>query len=109
MENLTSLGSFNQKDAQIAVNSFYIIDDEKQRSKMTEEFNAAVKKEIAEYQERADYFIKSGSQSPAVMDRWVLKIQAMEEKRKHYESVLHRELYELDDEFATLKFMSQEF
>ena len=75
------LGSSNQKDTQIAVNSFYIIDDEKQRSKMTEEFNAAVKKEIAEYQEWADYFIKSGSQSPAVMDRWVLKIQALEGKR----------------------------
>ena len=48
---------------------------------MTEEFYAAVKKEIATYQERADYLIKSGSQSPAVMDRWVLKIQALEEKR----------------------------
>ena len=38
-------------------------------SKMTEEFYAA-KKEIAEYQERADYFIQSGCQSPAVMERW---------------------------------------
>lgn len=36
------LGSSNQKDTQIAVNSFYIIDDEKQCSKMAEEFNATV-------------------------------------------------------------------
>ena len=79
-----------------------------QRSKMTEEFYAAVKKEIATYQERADYLIKSGSQSPAVMDRWVLKIQALEEKKKHYEEVLRRELDGLDDEFATLKFLGQE-
>lgn len=43
------------------------------------------------------------------MDRWVLKIQALEEKKRHYESVLHRELYGWDDKFATLKFMSQEF
>lgn len=105
---ITLLGSFNKKDTPLAVNSFYIIDDEKQRTKMTEEFYAAVKKEIAEYQERADYFLKSGSQSPAVMDRWVLKIQALEEKKKHYEGVLRRELDGLDDEFATLKFLSQE-
>ena len=102
------LGGFNRKDTPLMVNSFYIIDDEKQRSKMTEEFYAAVKKEIAEYQERADYFIKSGSQSPAVMERWVLKIQALEEKKKHYEGVLRRELDGLDDEFATLKFLCQE-
>jgi len=105
---ITLLGGLNQKDTPLMVNSFYIIDDEKQRTKMTEEFYAAVKKEIAEYQERADYFIKSGSQSPAVMDRWVLKIRALEEKKKHYEGVLRRELDGLDDEFATLKFLAQE-
>jgi len=98
----------NQKNTPLMVNSFYIIDDEKQRAKMTEEFYAAVKKEIAEYQERADYFIKSGSQSPAVMDRWVLKIRAPEGKKKHYEGVLRRELDGLDDEFNTLKFLAQE-
>lgn len=76
--------------------------------KMTEEFYAAVKKEIAAYQEKVDYLIKSGSRSPAVMDRWVLKIQGLEEKKKHYEQVLRRELDGLDDEFATLKFMAQE-
>ena len=102
------LGELNRNKTPLTVNSLFIIDDEKQRSKMTEEFYAAVKKEIVEYQERADYFIKSGSQSPAVMERWVLKIQALEEKKKHYEGVLRRELDGLDDEFATLKFLSQE-
>lgn len=105
---ISLLGEHNHRETPLMVNSFYIIDDEKQRSKMTEEFYAAVKKEIAEYQERADYFIKSGSQSPAVMERWVLKIKALEEKKKHYEGVLRRELDGLDDEFATLKFLSQE-
>ena len=102
------LGGLNRRETPLMVNSFFIIDDEKQRSKMTEEFYAAVKKEIAAYQERADYLIKSGSQSPAVMERWVLKIQALEEKKKHYEGVLRRELDGLDDEFATLKFLGQE-
>ena len=105
---ITLLGKLNRRDTPLMVNSFYIIDDATQRSKMTEEFYAAVKKEIAAYQERADYLIKSGSQSPAVMDRWVLKIQALEEKKRHYEGVLRRELDGLDDEFATLKFLSQE-
>ena len=84
------LGGLNRRETPLMVNSFFIIDDEKQRSKMTEEFYAAVKKEIATYQERADYLIKSGSQSPAVMDRWVLKIRALEEKKMHYEGVLRR-------------------
>ena len=46
--------------------------------KMTEEFYAAVKKEIAAYQERCEYLIQSGSQSPAVMDRRVLKVRNLE-------------------------------
>ena len=75
---------------------------------MTEEFYAAVRKEISVYQEKVDYLIKSSSRSPAVMDRWVLKIQALEEKKRHYEQVLRRELDGLDDEFSTLKFLSQE-
>lgn len=105
---ITLLGGLNKKGTPLMVNSFYIIDDEKQRGKMTEEFYAAVKKEIAMYQEKVDYLIKSGSRSPAVMDRWVLKIQGLEEKKKHYEQVLRRELDGLDDEFTTLKFLSQE-
>ncbi len=105
---ISLLGEHNHRETPLMVNSFYIIDDEKQRSKMTEEFYAAVKKEIAKYQERADYFIKSGSQSPAVMERWVLEIKALEEKKKHYEGVLRRELDGLDDEFSTLKFLSRE-
>lgn len=107
-EFINLLGSLNQKNTPLVVNSFYIIDDEKQRDKMTEEFYAAVKKEIAEYQERADYFIQSGCQSPAIMERWVLKIQGLEERKQHYEQVLRRELDGLDDEFGTLKFLGQE-
>lgn len=103
-----ALGDLNRSGTPLMVNSFYIIDDAKQRSKMTEEFYNAVKKEIAECQERCDYFIKSGSQSPAIMDRWVLKVRALKEKKLHYEQVLRHELDGLDDEFATLEFLSQE-
>lgn len=107
-EFLGFLGEMNQRRTPLMVNSFYIIDDEKQRGKMTEEFYAAVKREIAEHQERADYFIHSGCQSPAVLERWALKIQGLEEKKRHYDQVLRRELDGLDDEFGTLKFLGQE-
>ncbi len=63
---------------------------------------------VCAYQEKCDYLIKSSSQSPAVMDRWVLKVQALEEKKRHYEGVLQRELSGLDDEFSVLKLLSQE-
>ena len=64
---IEALNDLNSADTFLTANSFYIIDDAKQRDKMTEEFYAAVKKEIAEYQDRADYLIKSGSTSPAIL------------------------------------------
>jgi len=105
---LETLNSMNRNPTSMTANSFYIMDDAKQRDKMTEEFYLAVKKEIAEYQERADYLIKSGCCSAAVMERWVGKIAAMEEKKRHYEEILRRELDGLDDEFTSLSLLSQE-
>ena len=102
LNDLNSTGTF------LTANSFYIIDDAKQRDKMTEEFYAAVRKEISEYQDRADYLIQSGSTSPAILERWVNRIAGLEEKKRHYEEILRRELDGLDDEFDTLKFLSQE-
>lgn len=105
---IAEVGKLSKNGVSIMANSIYIVDDAKQREKMTEEFYSAVKKEIAEYQERADYFIQSGCQSPAVMERWAMRIRALEEKKQHYEDVLRRELNGLDDEFETLKLLSQE-
>ena len=42
------------------------------------------------------------------MNRWVLRIQGLEQKRKHYEDILQQELREADDEFNSLRFLSQE-
>ena len=105
---IAAVAKLNQTDNPLIANSIYVIDDAKQRDKMTEEFYAAVKKEIAEYQERADYLIKSGCCSPAILDRWVLKIGSLEDKKRHYENILRRELDGLDDEFTALKGYSQE-
>ena len=54
------------------------------------------------------YLIKSGCGSAAILDRWVLKIDSLEEKKRHYETILWRELDGLDDEFTALKGYSQE-
>lgn len=105
---LEQLSELNRNDSALAVNSFYIIDDAKQRDKMTEEFYSAVKKEIALYQEKADYLIQSDSRSPSIMERWINKISNLEQKKRHYEEILRRELDGLDDEFESLKFLSQE-
>lgn len=105
---ISLLGGLNKNESPLMVNSFCILDDEKQCRKMAEGFYAAVRKEIAAYQERCDYLIKSDSQSPSIMNRWILKVQALEQKKHHYEQVLHRELSGLDDELATLKLLAQE-
>jgi len=52
------------------------------------------------------YLIKSGSNSPSIMECWVVKIRALEWKKCHYEDILRRELDGLGDEFGTLKFLS---
>ena len=105
---IAALAKLNKTDNPLIANSIFVIDDAKQRDKMTEEFYAAVKKEIAEYQERADYLIKSGCNSPAILERWVTKIASLDEKKRHYEDILRRELDGLDDEFTALKGYSQE-
>ena len=105
---IAAVATLNKTGNTLIANSIFVIDDAKQRAKMTEEFYAAVKKEILEYQERADYLINSGCGSPAILERWVNKIAALEEKKRHYEGILRRELDGLDDEFAALKGYSQE-
>ena len=89
-------------------NSMYVVDDAKQREKMAAAFYRSVRREIADYQERATYLIQSGSESAAVMDRWVVKISGLEQKKREYESILKRELNDIDDEFTTLGYLSEE-
>lgn len=44
-----------------------------------------MRQRIRIYQEKVDHLNKSRSQSPAVMNRWVLNIQGLEEKKKRCE------------------------
>lgn len=105
---IEALNTHNQNTTPLDCNSMYIVDDEKQRAKMAQEFYTSVKKDIEAYEERARYLINTSSQSPAIMNRWVLKIDALDVKKRQYEEILQRELGELNDEFATLRMFSQE-
>lgn len=42
------------------------------------------------------------------MNRWILKIEGLEEKKRHYEELLQKELDELGTEFSTLRMFAQE-
>lgn len=105
---IEALNAHNQNTTPLVVNSMYVMDDDKQRQKMAAEFYNAVRKEIEEYQERAEHFISSNSQSPVIMGRCILKIEALEKKKQEYEGILRQQLDELDSEFATLRMFSQE-
>lgn len=92
----------------LEVNSIYVVDDAKQRQKMAAAFYRSVRKEIAEYEERVTHLIQTGSQSPKIMERWIMRIQGLEGKKRNYEDILKRELTDLDDEFTSLRYLSDE-
>ena len=75
---------------------------------MTAAFYRSVRREITEYEERVTNLIQNGSQSPKIMDRWIMRIQGLEEKKRNYENILKRELTDLDEEFTSLRYLSDE-
>ena len=105
---IEALNHANRNDKALVVNSFFVSDDDKQRGKMTAEFYALVRKEAQEYQERAAYLINSGSQSPAILERWITRIRELEEKKQRFESLFQKQLDETDSEFDTLRLYAQE-
>ena len=89
-------------------NSMFVVDDEKQRSKMALAFYRTIQKDLAEYEKRATHLIQSGNQSPAIMDRMVLSIRELERKKIYYESILKPELHEVDEQYTSLRYLSDE-
>ena len=105
---IEALNANNRNSGQLIINSMYVLDDQKQRDKMAQEFYIAMRREVELYQERVKHFIDTDITSPAVMNRWIAKIEALEEKRRHYEGILRRQLDDLNDEFSTLQMFSQD-
>lgn len=89
-------------------NSMFVVDDERQRQKMTDEFYANYKRDIEFYQERIQHFIDSGCESQAVIQRWMQKINALQMKKQTYEQILQRQLDDLNSDYAMLQMQSQE-
>ena len=89
-------------------NSMFVVDDAKQRSKMAGAFYRSTRRELAEYEERATRLIQNGTQSAAILERMVLAIQRLEQKKSYYEDILKQELHELDGQFTALRYLADE-
>ena len=106
---IESLSKENLSNSMVHSNSMFVVDDERQRQKMTDEFYANYKKDIEFYQERIQHFIDSGCESPAVIERWMQKINALQMKKRTYEEILQRQLDNLNNDYAMLLMQGQEF
>jgi len=93
----------------ISINSMYVADEEKQRQKMATEFYIDIGKQIRDYQEKIDHLIRSGSESQVILNRWLLKVQSLEQKKYDYENILKQNLYGMDEEFDLLKTLCSEY
>ena len=105
---IEELNKYNRRGGLLTVNSMYVIDDAKQRDKMTAEFYNSTRKEIELYAEKLENLISTNSQSATVMERWILRIGRLEEKKRHYEEILKHELNDLDEQYVNLKFLADE-
>lgn len=105
---ISAIGEHNLNDGVVMSNSMFVVDDERQRQKMTEEFYNNYKKDIEFYKERVQHFIDSGCESKAVIMRWIDKINALQQKKKTYEEVLKRQLDDLNSDYAMLQMQAGE-
>ena len=105
---IAAISEYNLNPGLVMSNSMFVVDDERQRQKMTDEFYANYKRDIQFYQERVQHFIDSGCESKAVIKRWLDKINALQQKKKTYEEVLKRQLDDLNNDYAMLQMQSQE-
>ena len=105
---IDAISKYNLNDGLVMSNSMFVVDDERQRQKMTDEFYANYKRDIEFYQQRVQHFIDSGCESQAVIGRWIQKIQALQVKKKTYEEVLKQRLDDLNSDYAMLQMQSEE-
>lgn len=105
---IESLSKENLNTNLVHSNSMFVVDDERQCQKMTDEFYANYKRDIEFYQERIQHFIDNGCDSQAVIQRWLQKINALQMKKQTYEEILQRQLDDLNSDYAMLQMQGQE-
>lgn len=64
--------------------------------------------DIELYQKSIQKFIDSGGTSPTVIERWIKKINALNQKKSTYEDILRQLLDNLDKYYALLRMQAQE-
>ncbi|MDD6736344.1 MAG: hypothetical protein PUE13_08575, partial [Clostridiales bacterium] len=89
-------------------NSMYVADDETQRKKMAHEFYFDMGREIEEYQKNISRLIRNGNSSQRILDRWTLKIEELQRKKREYESLLKQNLSGIDENFTLLEGMREQ-
>ncbi len=108
-ENLYTYPDGKRDARYISMNSMYVADDEKQRGKMAYEFYLDMSREIEEYQKRIGMLIQKHNTSQKILDRWELKIQSLEAKKREYETILKKDLSGVDEEFSMLRELCNQY
>lgn len=105
---IAAISQHNLRDGLVMSNSMFVVDDERQRQKMTEEFYVNYKRDIKFYRERVQHFIDSGCDSSTIINRWIQKIDALQQKKRTYEQVLKNQLDDLNSEYSLLQMQAGE-
>ncbi len=105
---IDAIAKQNLNEGNVMSNSMFVVDDERQRQKMTEEFYENYRRDIDFYKQRIQHFIDSGCGSKAVIERWMQKIAALTQKKAVYEEVLKRKPDALNSDYEMLKMQSNE-
>ena len=105
---IEAISKYNLNDGVVMSNSMFVVDDERQRRKMKEEFYTNYKRDIEFYGKRIQNFIDNGCNSNAVIDRWIKKISALKQKKSIYEEALKQQLDDLNSDYRMLEMQSNE-
>lgn len=105
---IESINVNNIRNGEINVYSLFVADNTKHRGKIANEFYYNARQEIKNYMTRFETLIASNSSNPALLERWANKADLLQNKKREYELLLRSELGELDDDYQTLCFLSDE-
>lgn len=68
-----------------------------------------MQKQIQDYQDKIEKLIKAGSQSDAILTRWLNRVNTLEDKKYDYEAILKQRLNDMDSEFEYLRTLCNEY
>ena len=105
---IESINANNIRSSEINFYSLFIADNTKQRGKIANEFYHNARHEIKNYMQRLETLIASNSSNPALLERWAKKVDLLQSKKAEYETLLQRELVDLDEEYQALDLLSGE-